>query len=106
MLYETVTEVPRIASKDYASRFSEPLIPDGNNDWIGMIYRGSGVSIEEHPLSGRMNMHGCGECKSSNVLVIYAQWSVSTASGDAYWDYEIVCGDCGKFTARSFSEND
>ena len=106
MLYETVTDEPRIASKDYATAFSEPLIPEEDNDWIAMVFRGSGISIDEHPLKGRANMYGCGECKSDNVLVIYGQWSVSTHSGDAYWDYEIVCGDCGKFTARSFSDND
>ena len=105
MLYETITDTPRIASKDY-STFEKPIMPDEDNDWIAMVYRGSGVSINEHPLKDRMNMHGCGECRSDNVLVIYAQWSVSTHSGDSYWDYEIVCGDCGKFTARSFNEND
>ena len=71
-----------------------------------MEYYGSGVDIEDHPLKDRCNMHGCAECKSDNVKVIYGKWCVSTHSGDSYFDYEVVCEDCGKFTARSFNEND
>ena len=106
MLYETVEDTPRIASKDFATIYNEPLIADENNDWLGMVFRGSGISVDDHPLKERMNMRGCGACSSDNVKVIYAQWSVSPHSGDSYWDYEIICADCGKFTARSFNEND
>ncbi|NHJ13570.1 MAG: hypothetical protein EAX95_07820 [Candidatus Thorarchaeota archaeon] len=106
MLYETVTNEPRIANADYMEIFQDPLIPDEDNSWTAMVYRGTGVSIDEHPLRDRLGMRGCKNCGSEEVKVIYAQWSVSTASGDAYWDYEIVCSNCGMFTARSFSEND
>ncbi|TFG29081.1 hypothetical protein EU528_10265 [Candidatus Thorarchaeota archaeon] len=80
-------------------------MPDDSNDWDGQIFRGNGIPIEQHPLKGRCNMQGCGNCKSEQVKVIYAQWSVSVASGDTYWDYEVFCGECGMYTSRSFSEN-
>ncbi|TXT54662.1 MAG: hypothetical protein BAJATHORv1_60159 [Candidatus Thorarchaeota archaeon] len=106
MFYETVQESPRIAQKDYATAFSKGLVPDEENTWLGMVFRGSGVPLEEHPCKDRLHMHGCKNCGSDNVLVIYAQWSVSTHSGDSYWDYEIICNECRMFTARSFNEND
>jgi hypothetical protein len=105
MLYEQVTDVPRLASMDYQTRFSQPVIPDERNDWDGKIFRGTGVPIKDHPQNGSINMYGCGNCKSDNVAIIYTQWSVSVASGDVYWDYELVCKDCSKFTSKSFSDN-
>jgi hypothetical protein len=105
MLYEQIQDVPRLAPRDWKTLFKENLIPDEHNDWDGQTFRGLGVPIQEHPLKSNCNMQGCGNCKSENVKVIYAQWSVSVASGDAYWDYEIICEDCGKYTSRSFSEN-
>lgn len=105
MLYETVTDTPRIASKTYMES-AAPIVPDEGNEWTWMQYEGTGVTIDEHPLKERCHMRGCGECSSENVLVIFGRWCVSTASGDEYWDYEIKCIDCGKFTARLFSDND
>jgi len=105
MLYEKVQDIPRLAFQDWMTRHSADIVPDEHNDWDGQIFRGTGVPIEEHPLKGNCSMYGCGNCESENVKVIYAQWSVSVASGDAYWDYEVICEDCGKYTSRSFSEN-
>ncbi|MFX1369045.1 MAG: hypothetical protein ACFFAY_10635 [Promethearchaeota archaeon] len=106
MLYETVTETPRIAAKDYATKYSDQIVPDEGNCDFAMTFRGTGISIAEHPLRESAHMRGCANCEGEDVLVIYAQWSVSTASGDVYWDHEIVCNKCGMFTARSFSDND
>ncbi|MBN2228469.1 MAG: hypothetical protein JW779_02675 [Candidatus Thorarchaeota archaeon] len=105
MLYEQITDEPRLASKSWMTDCTEPLIPGENNDMLASVFTGTGVLIHAHPLNKRIAMRGCGNCESMNVLVIYAQWSVSTASGDAYWDYEILCNDCQKYTSRSFSEN-
>jgi hypothetical protein len=105
VLYEQVRETPRLAPNDWKIRFDEGLVPDEKNDWDGQVFRGTGVAIEEHPLKANCNMHGCGNCESRQVKVIYAQWSVSVASGDAYWDYEVICEECGMYTSRSFSEN-
>jgi len=106
MLYERVTDTPSFVSKDYETEFAEPLIANDENEGIWQEFWGTGVPIDGHPLERHINFSDCGACKSHNVKVIYATWSVSTASGDAYWDSEIVCEDCGKFTARSFNEND
>ncbi len=106
MLYEQITDTPRIAAEDWKLRYKEPISPSEDNDWITMIFTGSGVSIEAHPLNGKIWMKGCGNCEGESVKVIYAHWCVSPHSGDAYWDYEIICDDCGRFTSRSFSEND
>ena len=106
MFYEEIREIPRLAPDDWKTQFTEELVPDEYNDYDAQTYRGAGIRIDEHPLKSHCNMQGCGNCKSDNVLVIYAQWSVSVHSGDSYWDYEIICEDCGKYTSRSFSEND
>ncbi|MFW9907012.1 MAG: hypothetical protein ACFFEF_00435 [Candidatus Thorarchaeota archaeon] len=106
MLYERISDAPILTSKDYSKIYQQPLIASEKNEWVWKEFYGTGISIDEHPLSKTCNIHGCGSCRSANVSVIYAKWCVSTASGDAYWDYEVVCNDCGKFTARSFSEND
>ena len=106
MLYERVNDSPVLASKDYKTQYDKPIVPSEDNEWVWMEFFGSGVHINEHPLESKCNMYGCGECKSDNVQVIYGKWCVSVHSGDAYWDYEVACSDCGKYTARSFSEND
>ena len=106
MLYERVTDSPSFVSNEFESEYAEPLIANERNEGVWQEFWGTGVPFEEHPLKSHINFYGCGECKSSNVDVIYGHWSVSTASGDDYWDYEIVCKDCGKFTDRSFNEND
>ncbi len=105
MLYERVNDSPVLASKDYLTNLDKPVYPNDSNEGTWMEFFGTGVPMSEHPLEGYCNFYGCGECKSDNVKVIYGKWCVSTSSGDAYWDYEIVCEDCGKFTARSFSDN-
>jgi len=105
MVYQVISDSPRLASDDWSSMSSEPLVADDSNDYTSMIYRGNGVKIDAHPLKDRLHMNGCGNCRGENVLIIYAQWSVSTASGNEYWDYEMFCRDCGKYTSRSFSEN-
>ncbi|TFG32491.1 hypothetical protein EU527_10065 [Candidatus Thorarchaeota archaeon] len=105
MVDEVISESPRLAQKDWLTSFNELLVPDENNDYISMIYRGKGVKIDEHPLKDRLYMYGCGNCRSINVRIIYAQWSVSVVSANEYWDYEVFCDDCKKYTSRSFSEN-
>lgn len=106
MLYERITDSPSLISKEFETEYSDPLIENNKNDGTWREYYGTGVTINAHPLRDYINMKGCGECKSTNVKVIYGKWCVSTASGDVYWDYEIACLDCGRFTARSFNEND
>jgi len=105
MLYERVNDSPVLGPEDFKN-LDQPIIANEDNEWTWMEYYGSGVDISNHPLKDRCNMHGCAECKSENVKVIYGKWCVSTASGDAYFDYEIVCEEWGKFTARSYNEND
>lgn len=106
MLYERVTDTPSFVPQGYETEFFEPITPNKDNEMVWREFYGTGIQIEEHPLNDHINFYGCGECESPNVKVIYGKWCVSTASGDAYWDYEIVCKSCGKFTARSFNEND
>ncbi len=105
MLYERVNDSPALGSKTYLE-FEESLMENPRNDYDWCEYYGSGVPIDGHPLKRQCRMRGCAECESDNVKVIYAKWCVSVHSGDSYYDYEVVCADCGKFTARSYNEND
>ncbi len=99
---------PAFALNDYKTRYAAPCALDDelsnaqHQDW----YTGTGIRPADHPLAGQIYFDGCGHCGSDDVLVIAAQWCVSEHSGDAYWDYEVVCNSCGKYTQRSFCEND
>jgi hypothetical protein len=79
----------------------------GNQNW----YHGTGVPPKEHPgrnlirpLDYAMLSAKCLYCESKSVLVIALQGCVSH-SGDAYYDYEIICSDCNRFSACSYAEN-
>ena len=75
-------------------------------------YIGSGISPESHPgrniirpLENAMLTSKCLYCESQNILVIALQGCVNMNSGDAYFDYELICKDCNKFSAVSYAEN-
>lgn len=104
LIYERTSKKPEFIEEDYITRYNEPCsyIRELGKYW----YKGTGILIEDHPLQKFINMRGCANCKSENVLVIAAQRSVHPMNGDVYWDYEIRCKDCGMYTQRSFSENE
>ncbi len=75
-------------------------------------YHGTGLPPLEHPgmdylrvLERDLPKTVCGYCKSKKVLVIALQGCVHPMSGDAYYDYEVVCKDCGGFTCFAYAEN-
>ncbi|NHJ88047.1 MAG: hypothetical protein FK734_21460 [Asgard group archaeon] len=105
-MYQEINDEPRFMPKDYREKYDKPCIPEDLELDTNMEHYGIGIAPYDHPLNGHIPMRGCGNCNSDNVLVIYAQWNVSTHSGDSYWDYEIYCNDCHKYTSRSFAEND
>lgn len=102
MTSEWINNEPQLIEKDYKKRYKTPCsLFKGFQNW----YKGTGISPQDHPLNGYINMKGCGNCKSENVKVIAAEWNVAYHSGDVYWDYEIYCEDCGKYTQRAYAEN-
>jgi hypothetical protein len=108
MLETRTSQTPVFAPVDYKIHFKTPckldteLSDSRHQDW----YAGTGIEPGKHPLDGTIWFSCCGSCKSNDVLVIAAQWCVSHHSGNEYWDYEITCNTCGRYTQRSFSEND
>ncbi len=88
------------------NKYKEKCIADPDNSGLSLIYRGSGISQGEHPLKDRINFYECGNCKNKNTKIIYAKWVVHPMSGDVYWDYEMHCEKCGKYTTYSYAEND
>ncbi len=106
MIETHTSSSPAFVPTDYKARFKTPCALDvamsesHHQDW----YAGTGIRPVDHPLTGTIQFSGCGSCGSDNVFVIAAQWCVSYASGDAYWDYEIACNACGKYTQRSYCE--
>jgi hypothetical protein len=104
---EWVNDQPSHIEKNYKSTFRPPIeeVRKGGQDW----FLGTGVLWKDHPLKDYIPEWAgtrCGNCKGTNTKIIAAQWSVSYASGDSYWDCEIFCEDCEKYTQRAFSEND
>lgn len=104
-MYVQILDSPRLVPANFREIYESPCELIGEFDWLQQIYRGTGITPEGHPAKN-IPFSDCENCQSKNVLVLYTQWSVSPHSGDKYWDFEIVCNDCGKFTSKSYSEND
>ena len=102
---QTIRIKPHFVPKNYLKEYNEPIKTISEGNGFRWEYAGTGVRISEHPLKKGCDMHGCGSCKSRNVKVIYAQMNIHPMSGDKYYDYEIFCEDCGKYTTRSYAEN-
>jgi hypothetical protein len=95
----TVSEKPRFIEANYKEIYKENIvtIKDSHGE---KIFKGLGVVIDEHPLKRLCLMsEPCEDCKSKNVLVIYAKWQLHYGTGDSYVSYEILCQDCGKYTS-------
>lgn len=75
--------------------------------WFTREYIGSGIPPAEHPLADMLDMRStvCGSCQGQEILVIYAKRSIHPANGDEYFDYEVICSSCGKFTLISCADN-
>lgn len=95
---------PRFTRPDYKTYYRDPCVRE--EDFGKTWYRGTGIVRSEHPLADRLSFSTCDGCESRDVLVIAAQRSVHPMSGDLYYDYELECCRCGRFTARSFAGND
>lgn len=100
-----ISESPQLVPSDYKTCFNSPCecIPDQQGSHFEW-YVGTGIAPHDHPLASHIFFAGCAACGSEQVLVIAAQWNVSYASGDAYWDYEIVCQECHKYTKRAYAD--
>ena len=95
------TDKPQFIREDYATAYTEACTRvDGPQTW----YLGTGIAPDDHPLADDISLVMCDACKSLDVLVIAAQHNIHPFSGDAYWDAEIACNECGKFTQGSYHE--
>ncbi len=100
-----VANEPNFTRKNFKTHYKEPVVEEKEN--IGFHwYRGQGIKASKHPLRQHIDFGTCANCESSDVLVIAAQFNVHMMSGDKYYDYEIECQACGKFTRASYAEND
>lgn len=100
-----IRDKPELVPGNYREIFTEACARVGP-DGLEQKFQGRGIDPAHHPLRDRIRMHGCGHCQSARVLVIYARWVVHPFSGDTYWDYEVFCEACGKYTQRAFAGND
>ena len=100
-----ISETPRMVDEDYKEKYPEDCIADEDNSGLKKIYFGSGIAPSKHPLKKHVRFGKCENCNDPDVKVIYAQWSVHPMSGDAYWDYELFCEKCKKYSSRSYAEN-
>ncbi|MBL8022606.1 MAG: hypothetical protein JNM27_23205 [Leptospirales bacterium] len=98
------------ATRQLALASSEPC---QSVDWNGQTwYYGTGIRPADHPMRDEMRVleyamdHAdCLFCEGKDVLVVALQGVVSPQSGDAYYDYEVKCNTCGKYSAVSYSED-
>ncbi len=95
---------PRWARPEH---YRAPLVTLKDDDATSQYeYAGTGVTRDEHPLSKSCDgFMPCSFCERADVLVVYARYAISHASGDAYYDCEVYCADCKRFTTKSFSEH-
>ncbi|MCB1306581.1 MAG: hypothetical protein KDK30_00300 [Leptospiraceae bacterium] len=101
-----VTETPTFTTPDYRTRYVTPCVSDRKDPMDFEWYRGTGIDPQRHPLAPVIRFGACQNCESANVLVIAAQHNVHRMSGDVYYDYELSCNDCNRFTRVSFAGND
>lgn len=98
-----VRDSPGLVPAAYKTRFDSACQRQVDGfEW----YKGTGVAPGDHPLASCIPFKACEACGSDRVLVIAAQWNVHWMKGDEYWDYELECQMCKKFTQRSFADND
>ena len=99
-----INEQPMLVPEDYKTRYESSCEAQSSDNFPW--YKGTGVSPEKHPLHFDIPFvyASCGACNSKDVLVIAAQWNVSFSNGDKYWDYEVECQQCRKFTKRSYAD--
>jgi len=104
MIDEWINNEPQLIDKDYKKRYDEPCkeIRESGKTW----YKGTGINWEKHPLKRFIPKFGCANCNNKDVKIIAAQFSVHPMSGDRYWDCEVFCAKCGKYTQRAYAEND
>jgi len=99
-----IRDLPMLVPEDYKTRFASPCEQQSSRDFPW--YKGTGIEPAKHPLHWDIPFQyaSCKACDSKQVLVIAAQWNVSYSNGDKYWDYEVECQECGKFTKRSYAD--
>jgi hypothetical protein len=92
-------------TQHYYGRDTEPCTQSiGSQYQMLLCYHGTGVRPDAHPTKAQALAHHlrttrCGMCNSPKVLVITLTWSMTYFSGTFYYNYEVVCQDCGSFTA-------
>ena len=104
-----VGKKPRLIEKDYKTIYKEPAkCVEGSLSSTGAVFKGTGAYKKDHPHMGFIPEWAivCGKCKNDNPLILYTHWVVNIHSGDAYWDVEVFCEKCKRFTLRAYAEND
>ena len=101
-----VSKKPSLTSLNYKTKYDTPFVVEKKKKTGFEWYRGTGVEPRLHPLKDQINFIDCRNCNSKNVHVIAAQWNVNLTNGDQYYDYELGCLDCEKFTRVTFADND
>jgi len=99
-----VTEKPKYTREDFATFYSGACIDGESNDAYFEAYRGTGILPDSHPLQSKIEFKACGNCKSKDVLVVFAEYSIARHSGDERWTYELWCKECDKFTSYYFND--
>ena len=95
---------PRLVMNNFKEIYDSPCKAQSSDDFPW--YKGTGISPADHPLKWYIPLQdaSCGVCESKDVLIIAAQWNVSFANGDKYWDYEVECQECHQFTTRAYAD--
>jgi hypothetical protein len=111
LLSKQVGATPILApTQQYYGRDTEPCTQSiGSQYQMLLCYHGTGVRPDVHPtraqaLAAHLQTTCCGQCDSPQVLVITLTWSMTYYSGSFYYNYEVVCQDCGNFTAFTYDE--
>jgi hypothetical protein len=104
MPHEFITKKPFFVDEKYKKMFKgEPckhLIEYGE-EW----YKGTGVEWNEHPLKSYLPKWAsvCAQCKEDSKIIA-ARLVIDPHSGTSYWENEVYCEKCKKFTQRTNAE--
>ncbi|MHA1379194.1 MAG: hypothetical protein ACTSRG_12500 [Candidatus Helarchaeota archaeon] len=106
MTITNVTKKPQFIEKKYKKKYKEPYkeVVEFGQEWL----KGRGVLWIDHPLKNKIPKWAtiCGNCKNDETKIIAAHWEIDIHTGNPFWDCEVYCDKCKRYTQYSLARDE